>query len=185
MTQLGFKIDLSRCVGCRACAVACKAELNTPDGVAYRRVVDQTSGSFPEQKKIFVTMACFHCDEPACLKACPVNAISKDQNFGIVLIDQNLCIGCKYCRAACPYGAPKFNKMTKKMEKCTLCVHRTLNSDRTALTGLKPSCVQTCIGKALDFVENPENSGTPPGNFSDRSMTLPSVNFEWDYMTPW
>jgi len=102
-----------------------------------------------------------------------------------VLINQDKCIGCKYCAKVCPYGAPVFNESTKKMEKCTFCVHKVLNEDRSALTGLKPACVNTCIGKALDFGEDVGNTGTAPSEFAPRNYTNPSVTFDWGWMEPW
>ncbi len=185
MGQLGFKINLAKCVGCRACAVACNAEMNTVKGTRYRTVIEKQGGTEEEPKRLFVTMSCFHCEEPACLKSCPVDAITKDENFGIVLIDQDKCIGCKYCAKVCPYGAPRFNESTKKMEKCTFCVHKVLNADRSALTGLKPACVNTCIGKALDFGEDIGNTGTTPAEFASRDYTNPSVTFDWGWIEPW
>src|SRR3989338_6432531 len=185
MSQLGFTINLAKCAGCRACAVACNAELNTVKGTRYRAVIEKQGGTETEPKRLFVTMSCFHCEEPACLKSCPVEAISKDANFGVVLIDDSKCIGCKYCATVCPYGAPRFNGSTKKMEKCSLCAHRVLNSAGSALTGLKPACVNTCIGKALSFCEDVGNTGTVPEKFSSRSYTNPSVTFEWGWITAW
>ncbi|MBI5376185.1 MAG: 4Fe-4S dicluster domain-containing protein [Candidatus Schekmanbacteria bacterium] len=189
MSQLGWTINLGKCVGCRACAMACNAELNTNKGARYRQVIEKQGGDESAPKRLFVTMSCFHCDEPACLKSCPVGAISKDDNFGIVLIDQDKCIGCKYCAKVCPYSAPQFNSETGKVEKCTFCVHRVLDSGRTSLTGLKPACANTCIGKALSFGEDVGNTGEAPVKFSDRKHTNPSVTFEWgsdDWnITPW
>ena len=80
---------------------------------------------------------------------------------------------------------PRFNENTKKMEKCTFCVHRVLNEDRSALTGLKPACVNTCIGKALDFGENVGNTGDAPSGFASRDYTNPSVTFDWGWIEPW
>lgn len=186
MAQLGWKIDLTRCVGCHACAVACKAENNTEPqasplvvrnaratAVNYRVVLYQESGTFPNVRLTFVTTACNHCKEPACLKSCPVGAITKRSSDGIVLIDQEKCIGCKYCIWACPYGAPQFNEATKKVEKCTFCVHR-INAGR------QPACVTTCTGRALtvetSFSESQSGENAPEG-FADPDHTVPSVHF--------
>lgn len=192
MPQYGWNIDLTRCVGCHACSVACKAENNTAPqwtygspasdlvvrngkavAVNYREVLYVEGGTFPAPTRTFVTMSCNHCAEPACLKSCPVEAISKRDSDGIVLIDYEACIGCKYCLWACPYGAPKFNEATKKVEKCTFCVQR-------LEAGLKPACVTTCAGRALNFVTDfPESSsgaGAPPG-FALPDNTKPSTLF--------
>lgn len=185
MANMGWIIDLTRCVGCHACAVACKSENNTAPAVSplqvrngkattvnWRTVLVRESGLYPDPKITFVTMACNHCVEPACLKACPVDAISKRAD-GIVLIDYDKCIGCKYCIWACPYGAPQFNEGTRKVEKCTFCVHRIDD-------GLVPACVTTCTGRALTFVRDfaaaQSGQGAPAG-FADPSFTLPAVRF--------
>ena len=184
MPQLGFKVDLSRCVGCHACEIACKQEQNTLPGVRFRQVIEREFGTYPTPKRLFVSMACNHCAEPACLKACPQGAIAKDPKWGLVLIDEEACIGCRYCAAVCPYGAPQYNAASQKMEKCTLCVHRVLTADRTERTAYEPACVSTCIGKALELVELPTQTEPDPSEFAERKMTEPSIVFAWDYMTP-
>ncbi|MBI4616809.1 MAG: 4Fe-4S dicluster domain-containing protein [Planctomycetes bacterium] len=150
--QLTLWIDLETCVGCNACTLACKSENNTPVGVDYNRVIEIEEGEFrdpksrPEVNVYFVPMPCMHCGRPACLAACPVGAITKREEDGVVLINKDRCIGCRYCAWACPYGAPQFNAEDKVMEKCTLCVHRLEK-------GLLPACVTTCIARTRYFGE--------------------------------
>lgn len=185
MAQLGWVIDLTLCTGCHACSVACKAENNTapqagplqmrngkPIGLHYRRVLSVDEGTYPTVKRTFVTMACHHCKEPSCLKSCPVGAISKRASDGVVLIDQSLCIGCKYCTWACPYGAPQYNEATQKVEKCTLCVQR-LDA------GLQPACVTTCTGRALtlETFDSARSGENAPPRFANADYTVPSVRF--------
>ena len=184
MAQLGWKYDVVKCVGCHACAVACKAENNTypqesplviknadlAEQVGYRQVITREidkEGDVP-----FISMACNHCLNPACQASCPVDAISKDADDGIVLIDQDKCIGCRYCEHTCPYGAPRYNINTKKMEKCTFCYNRVRN-------GLQPACVDACVGRALDFQDDATGpEGTPPEGFANVRLTNPVIAFE-------
>ncbi|MHB1291223.1 MAG: 4Fe-4S dicluster domain-containing protein [Sulfuricella sp.] len=150
--QYTLWIDIEHCIGCNACTIACKAENNTPIGVDYNRVIEIEEGDFRDPQKApnvgvtFVPMPCMHCGLPACLAACPVGAITKRKEDGIVLINKDKCIGCRYCAWACPYGAPQFNAEAKVMEKCTLCVHRVEK-------GLLPACVTTCPAKVRFFGE--------------------------------
>lgn len=170
MAQVGWIIDLGKCVGCRACTVSCKMENNTPYEVNYRWVIEQESGAYPTPALSFISMACNHCADPACMASCPVDAISKRASDGIVLIDQDACIGCKYCMATCPYGAPQFNPTTQKVEKCTYCVQR-------ADGGLGPACARTCVGGAITAVTDATWDGAEPAGFSRRALTHPSVKF--------
>ena len=202
MPQFGWLIDLDKCTGCDTCTIACKSENNTrplsspmpfkngrgvlPDHVSYRWVVKKEGGVYPNPSLTFVTSACNHCKHPACYEACPVsdqtpetglfnpeNAIFKRAEDGIVLINQEVCIGCKNCTQSCPYGAPQFNSETELVEKCTFCIHR-LDA------GFLPACVTTCVGNALHLVEdfNVDESGeNKPDGFADPALTVPSVKF--------
>jgi Fe-S-cluster-containing dehydrogenase component len=107
--RYGMVIDTRRCVGCRACVVACKAENKTPPGVAYTVVLDGTLEPRIEDKPLFMTKPCFHCETPACTVVCPVGATFKRPQDGIVVVDYDRCIGCRYCITACPYGARFFD----------------------------------------------------------------------------
>ena len=190
MAQFGWLLDLKRCVGCHACSVACKAENNTAPqqspltvrngravAVNYRFVHNVDGGAYPHPTRTFVTMACHHCEHPACLASCPVGAITKlataDKRNGLVLIDQATCIGCRYCEWACPYGAPRFNEITGKVEKCTGCQHR-LAKD------LPPACATTCSGRALNWTDAFDFAGgygTTPTGFASVSLTHPAIRF--------
>ena len=105
----GMVIDTKRCVGCEACVVACKAENKTPPGVNYMLVVQNTLGDRPDDKPVFTAKPCFHCEHPPCVDVCPVSATFKRQVDGIVVVDYDRCIGCRYCQTACPYGARFFD----------------------------------------------------------------------------
>lgn len=159
MPRWGMVLDLSRCVGCYACTVACKVENGTPPGVWYAPVYEKEVGTYPAVKRIFLPTLCNHCKEAPCMKACPTGAIHKRED-GIVLVDQEKCCGSRACVAACPYGALSFveeirgefgyeltpfeqalyskNHHSGTVEKCTFCAHRI---DQEIY---EPACVQTC-----------------------------------------
>jgi anaerobic dimethyl sulfoxide reductase subunit B (iron-sulfur subunit) len=149
--QKAFYFDSSICTGCKVCQIACQDKNNLPAGLLWRRVFSYGGGSWMQQgntsvpNDIFtysVSTACQHCEKPACLDVCPAAAISKRAD-GIVLIDANKCIGCRYCQWACPYGAPQFNDEINAMTKCNFCYDL---QDQ----GLKPACVDACVMRALD-----------------------------------
>lgn len=189
MSRYGWTLKLDRCIGCESCMVACKAENNTrptlspltfkdntnlfPKHVSWRWVVKEENGKYPYPKRDYISMACNHCKTPACKASCPVGAISQ-RDDGIVLIDQDKCIGCQYCNWACPYGAPRFNEVTKKSEKCTFCFDR-------LEAGMKPACVATCIGRALTHTDDfdfSDSGRSAPKNFADPAKTKPAIAFE-------
>jgi DMSO reductase iron-sulfur subunit len=171
MPQKGWRIDLTRCTGCRSCEVACKAENNTGH-VAYRWTVLEETGEYPTPKLEFITMACNHCLDPSCRSACPSGAIDKDPDNGLVTIDKELCVGCKRCTWACPYGAPQFNSESGQVEKCDGCKKR-------VEAGLNPACVDTCVGVALEFgnLSSLGSSSIRPNRFTDPKYTNPSIRF--------
>ncbi len=102
-------IDTRRCVGCQACVVACKAENKTPPGVAYTVVLEGALAHRHDDKPLFMTKPCFHCEHPPCVDVCPVGATFRRLQDGIVVVDYDRCIGCRYCITACPYGARYFD----------------------------------------------------------------------------
>lgn len=167
-------IDLERCVGCNSCTIACKRENHTPPGVEYNIVRKEESGKYPTIQSGFMPRICMHCEKPACVEVCPV-AATKKRPDGIVDIDYAKCIGCQKCIKACPYDARSFddgknyynppNEFEKQtfyeydhqltrdkkksplknvVRKCHYCVHRIRE-------GLKPACVESCMGKARFF----------------------------------
>lgn len=104
----GMVIDLRRCVGCHACTISCVAENKLPPGVVYRPVLDQEIGTYPNVTRRFMPRPCMQCEEPPCVLVCPVNATWQRPD-GIIAIDYEQCIGCRYCVTACPYSARTFD----------------------------------------------------------------------------
>ena len=155
--QYAFHFDASACNGCKACSIACKSKNELPVGITWRRVYEYGGGGWvadidnPSQLvpgNIYayaVSVACNHCQNPRCVEVCPASAMTK-RDDGIVLIDADKCIGCRYCEWACPYGAPQFDERVGQMTKCNMC------QDLIA-QGEKPYCVEACVMRALDFGE--------------------------------
>lgn len=178
--EFAYALNLSACTGCRQCEYACAAENNTSRNpqLHYIRVLEFDAGSFdleeaehnytgevPRPGKIYMPVSCQHCENPPCVRACPVNATWREDD-GIVVIDYDWCIGCRYCEAACPYGARHFNfaepsippseinpdqsylsnrvRSVGVMEKCHFCLHRTRR-------GELPACQEACPVGARTF----------------------------------
>ena len=143
--KYGFVIDPKRCIDCRACLVACRAENNVPLDHTRIWVYDQgVVGQFPNLSQQFVPYNCMHCDEPPCVEACPSQATYKRKEDGIVVIDQAACIGCGLCIEACPYHVRYLNPVTGKADKCNACLQRVEQ-------GEMPACVATCVGGSRMF----------------------------------
>ena len=147
--QLGFYFDQTRCVGCFTCAVACKDWHDIPAGrVNWMLVTCVEEGSFPRVFVAYLTRPCYHCEEPSCVEACPVEAITKRNENGIVVVDREACLGESGCGGlcldVCPFDAPQFgDEKNAKMQKCDLCLERWQQ-------GQRPICVEACPVRALD-----------------------------------
>jgi anaerobic dimethyl sulfoxide reductase subunit B len=141
--QYGFYLDTSRCIGCKACTVACMDwnDIKPGIGVQWRRVTSFESGTGTNIRLTNVSLSCMHCAKPACESVCPVRAVTKRVQDGIVVVDQSKCIGCRLCAMACPFGTPQFGA-DGTMQKCNLCLDR-------VTAGLLPECVSSCTGGAL------------------------------------
>ncbi len=142
--QYRFHFDAGKCIGCKCCEVACHEQNNTPPDVSWRKVGEIEGGEFPNTARLYISMACNHCVEPACLKGCPVDAYYKDTTTGIVLMKEDMCIGCGYCTWNCPYEAPQFTPERHMVTKCDLCHNRLAE-------GNLPACVNACPSGALEI----------------------------------
>lgn len=152
MSRYGFFFDSSACSGCKTCQVACKDKNNLGPGIRFRRVYEVCGSSWqstnegawvPNIAAYNLSVACNHCENPSCVTACPTRAMSVDSQ-GIVSVNPDRCVGCRYCEWACPYGAPQYNYDSGIMQKCDFCKDYI---DQ----GMKPVCVSSCLMRALDF----------------------------------
>lgn len=139
----GFYFDMTRCVGCRACQVACKDKNNLEIGTILRTAKTYEVGEFPKVNMYSFASTCNHCENPGCVAACPVGAMYKAED-GTVLHDAAMCVGCQACVKACPYAAPQYVASLKKVTKCDACAAQRAK-------GENPVCVDACPSRALDF----------------------------------
>lgn len=156
--QKRFIFDTNKCTGCGACMLACSIENELALDSSWRHVHTFNEPHYPDIPRFHLSLACNHCVDPPCLKYCPALAYGKDEKTGAVILDQDKCIGCKYCSWACPYDAPQFNPLSGLMEKCTFCEHRLAEN-------MEPACVELCPTTALQFgdYDTEENYEPVPG----------------------
>jgi Fe-S-cluster-containing dehydrogenase component len=163
--KLGLVIDLDTCVGCHGCATACK-QWNTsgtlgplsdvqaydehPDGAWLNRIRTYEVESESSSQTVHFPMSCLHCENADCVSVCPTGASYKREEDGIVLVDQDKCMGCNLCAWACPYGARELDQVQGTMKKCTLCVDR-IYDEALPESERKPACVLTCPTKSRLF----------------------------------
>jgi DMSO reductase iron-sulfur subunit len=175
--QHGFFFTADNCIGCHACEAACSEKNNLPAHISFRSVGYVEGGTYPDYKRINISMACNHCDDPVCLKGCPTRAYTKFAEYGAVLQDPDICFGCGYCTWVCPYNAPQLDPIEGQVSKCNMCVDR-------LEVGLKPACAAACLGGALDFgvietkPENREQAKLQIPGFPTPKITHPNIRFQ-------
>jgi len=192
--KLGLVIDLDICVGCQACAVACK-EWNTqgysapltdedpygsdPMGTWLNRVHAYEAGTGSDARVVHFPRSCLHCEDAACVTVCPTGASYKRAEDGIVLVNPDTCIGCKLCSWACPYGAREYDYSHGVMKKCTLCVDRIYN-EHLEPEDRQPACVLACPTGARAFGDLGDPGSEVSRNVAERNGydLLPELGYK-------
>tara|TARA_R110001599_G_scaffold103352_5_gene262912 strand:- start:32996 stop:34846 length:1851 start_codon:yes stop_codon:yes gene_type:complete len=175
--QHAFHFTADNCIGCHACEAACSEKNDNPAHISFRSVGYVEGGTYPDFKRMNISMACNHCDDPVCLKGCPTRAYTKHVEYGAVLQDPETCFGCGYCTWVCPYNAPQLDPIKGQVSKCNMCVDR-------LEVNLKPACVSACLGNALNFgvvddlPDNREQGKLSIPGFPDPEITHPNIRFQ-------
>lgn len=144
MAKMGFYFDMSSCIGCKTCQIACKDKNDLRIGMFFRHVHHYEVGQYPHMGTFNRSATCNHCESPACVAACPNGSMHILEEDGTVQHDYSKCIGCKYCVEACPYGVPMYDSELGQAVKCNACIELRGN-------GEQPACVSACPMRALEF----------------------------------
>jgi DMSO reductase iron-sulfur subunit len=142
--QYRFHFDMTKCIGCKCCVVACNEQNGNPADILWRRVGEIEGGTYPSTVRQYLSVGCNHCLEPSCMTGCPVSAYSKDPLTGIVRHNADACIGCQYCTWNCSYGVPQYNPERGVVGKCDMCFGRLTR-------GQSPACVSACPEEAIQI----------------------------------
>jgi len=143
--------DMTKCIGCKACVLACKEVNNLPKDAPSNVLSSKSWTAIEKKKGINIKRQCMHCNEPACVSACPVGALVKTET-GAVTYDAKKCMGCRYCLISCPFGIPAYewDKPLPKVTKCILCYDNALKK------GKQPACTSVCPTGATLFGDRDE-----------------------------
>lgn len=173
MVQKGIFYDMTGCIGCKVCQIACRDKNNLEQGVWFREVKEFEGGKYPQPWRYYISSSCNHCDDPKCVANCPTGAMHKRAEDGIVVVDHSKCIGCEYCTWNCPYGAPKYDKKIGKVRKCNGCIE-------LEEKGELPACVQACLMRVLhvkpveEIKKEHKNLKKDVVGLADSSLTKPN-----------
>lgn len=169
MKQLGFFIDINKCISCRSCTYACSNE-HSAEQANRRKIVDIHK---EHHEDIRFSTSCNHCETPACMTVCPQNCIKKLRN-GIVVLDSQNCIGCQKCAAACPFDSIRIHPKTNKADKCDMCYKRLQK-------GQQPICVESCIADAIHIYDihqsYPDGYQSRLKEYAMKQITNPSTRY--------
>lgn len=160
-----FVFDPVRCTGCEACRVACGIENGGGQDTGWRQVHTLNPSRHPALPTRHLSLACNHCERPACMLGCPAAAYHRDDATGAVILDPAKCIGCRFCSWVCPYDAPRYDEAAGMMEKCTFCNHR-------LEWGLRPACVEACPTTALGLGTRADAGREPTGPSGSTGLGL-------------
>ena len=151
-------IDYQKCVGCGQCELACSFE---NEGI-FNPTISRISVARFYSDGVYIPVVCQHCGKPACERACPVGAISRDKETGAILVDRERCMGCQLCRIACPITAPMYDSSEGVVFKCNLC-------------GGSPKCVDACVWEAIQYIDETESNLTGKIPTAERLIGLSQI----------
>jgi len=195
-----FLYDINRCVSCLACVAGCK--LTNRGSVPWRMVISDNERAYPGLPVHNLSLACNHCENPACLEGCPAKAYHVDQVTGAVILDEKKCLGCNYCYWCCPFDAPHYDHKLRNVQKCHFCNERLLSGGEPACTSACPTgalsymnsnattelfgiITETGLAPRISFIK-PRHSGNnnipPSGAYSSRTKSKVPLSGEWSLL---
>lgn len=166
--RYAFLVNAEKCIGCRTCSMACKNYNKLLPAMQWRQLYPLDAALYPHRERAFYSLACNHCENPACLEGCPTASYSIRPD-GIVVHNQKTCIGCTNCLRSCPYGVPRYNSEANRVEKCSLCWER-------IDAGLRPACIQSCPVDAIQLIDLGSFNESEAAQFPKGYPKMPRLN---------